>query len=799
MEYSISPELAALLKYVREEVAPRYGIDKIDVVPFMLGTLEYDDCEANSVLRSITLTSDYAKMTEELDTHLRNSGDSDSGTGSDGAEYSQKFDAIMKRMCKDGKDSHTSTEFWSVMLSLSQFANKIASRYGITKKQMLEESKRRRGYEENPDNEETSAAESQRQEKIMTNSYVENLLTNLNVAAERGNIPPVFGNGSVLNSIFTVWARRERNNVVLVGEPGVGKTSTVKHIANLFVSGDVPQFLSNRKLMELKLADLMPSNGIKGIFEEQFKSVVNEAHGRDCYVFFIDNVRSGLSDDAHYSDMGIEIIMDMMLSDRNILFICTATPKDYSSLIESNPFFKRRFCRVDLEEKSVEECVDIVDSSKRPLEDFHGVRFSREVIRHCTETAKKRMKQCVLPDTIYDLLDEAGARKSVMDGDTPEMMDAKKKLDEGLALRRDTVDHPARYTEEDINRIDFQLLELKNHLSFLEKQEKMSERSQDITEDDIDDVINGRCGNGSAPTSPDATKNLYERLSAKVIGQDEAVERVSKVVRRQSAGLSDHGKPSVFMFIGSTGTGKTHTAKKLAEEVFGDEKSMVRLDMSEYGDKMSVNKLYGSAPGYVGYENGGQLTEAVKKKGKCVILLDEVEKAADEVHDVLLQVFDDGRLTDNKGVTVDFGDTIIIMTSNVGASEAAARGDGIGFTPNTGMSESVYRNAIRRKFKPEFMNRVDDVIMFKPLSPDDLSKIADIEISAAVKKIEKAGLTVDGSFVEKAKKRVMDSVGDGKMGGRPVKRAVQSVIDDVATLIIDGGRGKGSTLTSADI
>lgn len=797
MDYKITSELKALLKYIRENIARRYRLSDIDIPSFLLGVMEFKECEMHKALNSIMLRSDFNKLKQELvgvhdeDKRAREIVGS-LNDDDDARTFNERFDAALKAC---DTEPISSLDFMLTVLRMNAYASEVLSKYGIT----MEQCKNVTGKKETKKTTKKSSTAKKAPERmgevqkkaIIKKGIVDETLDCYNDMAEKGEIWNVIGNGPVYDKIFTAWARADRNNVILVGKPGVGKTATVKHIANMIVNGDVPQQFRNKRLMRLNLAELMPPNGVKGFFEEKYKTIVEDATGRDCYIFFIDEIRSALDETAHYSDMGIETVLDMVLSNPNILFITTANEHDYLSLVDANPFFKRRMCKITLEEKTEEECIDIVNATKKKYEDFHNVTFSDEFITNAVKLTKKHISSCVLPDTIYDVIDEVGAIYSVNSNEDENIEAVRSKLSELKYDRERAVDNPAEYTKERIDEIDAEILSLTTHLSELEKAAMLSERATEASIDVLKRVVSGRCSKPVTDIGQDERERLRSldtKLSECVIGQDEAVEKVSRAVKRSRTGLSRPGRPPVFMFVGSTGTGKTLLAKKLAETVFGDEKDMVRLDMSEYNDRTSVNKLYGASPGYIGYDKGGVLTEAVKKNSHCVILLDEIEKAAEEVHDTLLQVFDDGRLTDNRGVTVNFNDTIIIMTSNAGASEADERGGGVGFMKDNTLSDSIYVKSIRKRFKPEFINRIDDIVMFKKLGREELDKITSIEVKKAVERIMEAGYTVDENFAETAETVVRESVDTSRYGARPIPSAVERVVmDPVSDYIISEG------------
>lgn len=817
MEYKLTSEFRYLLKEVKEW-ASNYKETEIGVPTFILVAVNYPSCDAYKGIKSLMLSAEFDSLVCDMFVfhghYLRSMGTPSNDEGSNSViVFNEKFDAALKE-CAKKVGQIDSMSFLATVIKTEPEIYEILSKYGITYEQMdglTPEHKSKNKVDRSVSVKTDYATKQTKNTKHTqtnmtgnhTKSVVETSLTNLNDIASKGKITPVVGNSMVYDKIFTAWARCERNNVVLVGATGVGKTSTVRHIANMLIEGDVPQSIKGRKLMQLRLADLMPSSGIKGIFEEKFKSIVDEATVRDCYIFFIDDIRSALNGDAHYSDMGIEALMDMILSNPNILFICTADESDYSTLIDANPFFRRRMKRVTLEEKNENECIDVIKAVKKKYEDFHNVRFDDDFIKECIRLCKKNIPSCVLPDTVIDVMDDVGAEYSVAGDESDETVQLRAQLSRALSERQNSFDEPSKYTKEQLDEIDNEIVRLGGLCSESEKRGMMSENVADASQNVLRKIVSERSSKNINDVGENERQNLinlHKRLSEYVIGQDEAVDKITRAVKRNRLGLTRPNRPSVFLFVGSTGTGKTYLAKKLAEVVFGSEKSMVRLDMSEYSEKTSVTKLYGSSPGYVGYENGGTLTEAVKKNGHCVVLLDEIEKATEEVHDTLLQIFDDGRMTDNKGVTVSFKNTIVIMTSNAGASEADERGSGTGFVKNETMTDTIMMRAVRHIFKPEFINRIDAIITFSKLGKDELDKITRLEVEKAVGRLSSAGYKTDETFFEQAVSAVRENVDTTKYGARPISVAVDRyVMDPVSDYILEKDVKTGEVIPSSAI
>ena len=459
---------------------------------------------------------------------------------------------------------------------------------------------------------------------------------------------------------------------------------------------------------------------------------------------------------------------------------------------KDKPILVQSIHRIRLEEKTEDEAIEIAKSRAERLGKFHAVRYTDEAIEAAVRLGKKHVPSAVLPKTALDLMDETGAVISMNNGDDAEVERLEKRLAE-IAEERENLESYDRYDE-----LTREQIQIKSEIERRLKQKSMEDERTDVTADMVREVISKRA---AVPVTRitehdiEGLKTLGPNLLKSVIGQNEAVNEVCRAVKRKRMGLTDPSKPVVLFFAGSTGTGKTYLAKKLAEELFGTEKNLTRLDMSEYNDRMSVNKLYGSSAGYVGYERGGILTEAIKKKPNSILLLDEMEKACDDVHDVFLQIFDDGRLTDNKGYTVDFSNTVIIMTSNVGAKEAAAHGGGIGFVKSDGSNKDIFLKSMKRKFKPEFINRIDKTVFFNRLSDDNLRNIVRLELEKVRARVRKLGYDIDESYLNGGlTDLVMVDVKDkGEYGARPVIHSIQHIVEDRLTdYIIENSSEEGT-------
>ena len=742
--------------------------------------------------------------------------------------YEKVFSDVVEDTIKGSTDDVVSS--CDIMLNIMKTDSSIANLFmshGVTPEQIAEELKAIKDAIKEKDTEKTKETlqkqppkpKKDKLKKNITSQKTESVtgdteknLTNLSTMAENGQIQQYKVNEKVVSELFSVMSKKEMNNAVLVGIDGVGKTTLVRQLANIMASEDCPTLFIGKQLMHMDFNKLITGTMYKGFFEMKMQSIANDAAKKGNYIFFVDDIENILIPGVKLCEMPNDVVLDIVLSNPNIKFICTTTPDGYSKYIEPNPILSKRFTKVKIEEPSDEEILSMIHPIVEDLESFHKVKYTDEAINEAISLSKKNIKSYSLPSSAINTLDMAGADHSSSckrSGKTISLIDEISAITEEidrLNNSTDTIDY------DKIDELTREELKLKSKLSVSERDDLNRNEEKTITPDDIRSVISRICEIPLKNMDDDDMENLIginERIKKIVIGQDEAVDTVCKAVKRKKVGISNPDKPSVFLFYGASGVGKTFLAKNIAKEVFGDEKAMVRIDMSEYSDKMSVNKFTGSAPGYVGYEEGGILTEAVKRKPNSVILLDEIEKANEEVFNVLLQVFDEGRLTDNKGILVDFKNTIIVMTSNIGASEIANSGGYMGFT-NSGnrdnaekeRKEAIIKSALKHTFKPEFINRIDRMVWFNTLGDNELRQIAINEVSKLSKRIEKIGYMLDNDILEgKFIEKVLETSKNTKdYGARVILRNIDSMLADRLTdLILEKKVKKGETITMSDL
>ena len=686
-----------------------------------------------------------------------------------------------------------------------------------------------------------------------TNNPLEKYGRNLTKEAREGKIDPVIGRDTEIRNCQRILSRRKKNNPVLIGQPGVGKTAIVEGLAQRIVNKDVPEPLQGRTIFALDMASLVAGAKYRGQFEERLKSVIDEVKKSEGQIImFIDELHTIVGAGKTEGSMDASNIMKPMLARGEIKVIGATTLNEYREYIEKDGALERRFQKVLVDEPSVEDTISILRGIKDKYEIYHGIRIQDQAVIAAAELSNRYITDRFLPDKAIDLMDEACATVRTEIDTMPEYLDeekrrilqvqieiaALKKEDDEKSkkrlesLEKELADANERYKadfnkwksqkdsinsvkdlKEEIDKVkveiekaernyDFEklselkygkLTELENKLKEKEKdQENNSSIKEEVTDEDIADVVSNWTNipvNKLVESERSKILGLSEKLHERVIGQDEAVISVSDAIIRARSGLKDVNKPiGSFIFLGPTGVGKTELAKSLAEAMFDSEKNMIRIDMSEYMEKYSVSRLIGAAPGYVGYEEGGQLTEAVRRNPYSVILFDEIEKAHPDVFNILLQVLDDGRLTDSQGRTVDFKNTIIIMTSNIGSTYLidGIKEDGTIDEENKKLVDSALRNS----FKPEFLNRIDDIVMFKPLTSDQIYKIIDLLIADISKRLESHDITIELS--KKAHEYILEKSYNVEYGARPIKRFLQANIEtNLGRKIIEGNIMEG--------
>ncbi len=648
-----------------------------------------------------------------------------------------------------------------------------------------------------------SGSGSQKGNKKSKTPVLDNFGRDLTRLAEENKLDPVVGREKEIERVSQILSRRKKNNPLLIGEPGVGKSAIAEGLALRIINKKVSRILYNKRVVTLDLASLVAGTKYRGQFEERMKAVMNELEKNDDVILFIDEIHTIVGAGGATGSLDASNMFKPALARGEIQCIGATTLDEYRQYIEKDGALERRFQKVMVEPTTVEETIEILQNIRGKYEDHHNVNYTDEALVACVKLTNRYMTDRFLPDKAIDAMDEAGSRVHIVNMDVPkQILELEKQLEEVRELKNSVV-KKQRYEEAAKLRDDEKRLEKELATAQERWEEESKMHRETVTEDNVADVVSMMSGipvNRIAQTESNKLAELPNLIKNSVIGQDEAVAKVAKAIQRNRAGLKDPNKPiGSFIFLGQTGVGKTQLAKVLAKELFDSEDALVRIDMSEYMEKFAISRLVGAPPGYVGYEEGGQLTEKVRRKPYCVILLDEVEKAHPDVFNMLLQVLDDGYLTDSLGRKIDFRNTIIIMTSNIGARQLKDFGQGVGFGTSAKKSQadthqkSVIENALKKAFAPEFLNRIDDVIVFNPLEREHIHKIIDIELKKLYARI--ADIGYDLTLSEKAKDYIADKGFDKQYGARPLKRAIQKYIEDaLAEEIVNSKLNEGDSI-----
>ena len=611
-------------------------------------------------------------------------------------------------------------------------------------------------------------------------------------AATEGKLDPVVGREREIERLAQILSRRKKNNPVLIGEPGVGKSAIVEGLAMRIIEKKVSRVLFDKRVIMLDMAGVVAGTKYRGQFEERIRSIINELQKNPNVILFIDEIHTIVGAGAAAGTMDAANMLKPALARGEIQCIGATTLDEYRKSIEKDGALERRFQKVLVEPTTAEETLQILRNIKDKYEDHHNVSYTDEALEACVKLTGRYISDRNFPDKAIDALDEAGSRAHLANISVPKAIEEQEKLIEDTrnrkteAVKAQNYELAAGFRDRE-KELATQLDEMK-----AEWESQLKDHRQVVGEEEIANVVSMMSGvpvQRMAQAESLKLAGMKEALQAQVVAQDAAIEKLVKAILRSRVGLKDPNRPiGTFMFLGPTGVGKTHLAKQLARYMFGSDDALIRIDMSEYMEKYTVSRMIGAAPGYVGYEEGGQLTEKVRRKPYSIVLLDEIEKAHPDVFNILLQVLDEGRLTDNNGRTVDFKNTVIIMTSNIGTRQLKEFGRGIGFAAQSRAndneySRSVIQKALNKTFAPEFLNRLDEIITFDQLSLEAITRIVDIELGALAQRVEQIGYKLE---VDEGAKRFLATKGyDVQFGARPLKRAIQNYLEDgLSTLIV---------------
>ena len=624
--------------------------------------------------------------------------------------------------------------------------------------------------------------------------FINKYTINLHEEIANGKYDKLIGREDVLDNVIKVLSRRRKNNVILVGKPGTGKTSIGYRLAEMIDCGSVPDNLEGKQVVMLDVMALLSGTHLRGMFEERVDGLFKELKNNSNYILFIDDMQNIVRNTGKDKDGDLSDVISKILTEGNVRVVGTISFKDYRNGIENNSVLSTKLQKIIVEPSTKEETFKILKSNKSYYENFHHVKFDDECLLKAVKLAKRYITNNNLPDSAIDVIDLTGASISLNNKQSTSMKTLKEELNSFDGEKKKAMNSGNFEKLDEIAKKESQLLK---KISDMKKKIDNDESTWiHATEDDIADTVSAIT---TIPVSKLSISNkttilhIDEILKKDVIGQDEAINEIAKAIKRSRAGFSDNNKCTSLMMIGTTGVGKTLIAKKLAENVFGDEKALIRFDMSEYQDKTSVNKLLGSSAGYVGYENGGLLTEAVKNKPYCVLLFDEIEKADESIYNVFLQLFDEGRLTDNNGTTVNFKNVIVIMTSNIGAKQASEMGNGVGFQSNVEENKkSIIEKSLKNKFNPEFLNRIDNIIHFNALTDDNIKVITRLELDKLRNRVKENGvnLTFGSDVIDYVFKKAIQ---EKEYGARPIMRIIQDNISDrVVDLVLESENKQNS-------
>jgi len=827
MDDNFSPRVKDVIAYSKEE-ALRLGHEFIGTEHLMLGLLRDGNGKALSILNTLDIDLNYLRRKVEI-LSPANPHTASNENDKKNLHLTRQAERALKTTFLEAKLFQSSSINTAHLLlcilrnendPTTKLLNKMKIDYDIVKNEFKllissdEDYVDKTRSESFPNDEDLPAEESgkdnlfsgstNKANKKSKTPVLDNFGRDLTFLATEGKLDPVVGREGEIQRVSQILSRRKKNNPLLIGEPGVGKSAIVEGLALRIVQRKVSRILFDKRVVTLDLASLVAGTKYRGQFEERMKAVMNEIEKNDDIILFIDEIHTIVGAGGATGSLDASNMFKPALARGELQCIGATTLDEYRQYIEKDGALERRFQKVIVEPTSVEESIEILQNIKDKYEIHHNVTYTDEAIKACVKLTNRYMTERFLPDKAIDALDEAGSRVHITNILVPDrILEIEKQLEEVRELKNSVV-KKQKYEEAAKLRDDEKNLEKELTVEQETWEQESKLHRETVSEANVAEVISMMTGvpvNRIAQTESLKLAALPDRIKGKVIGQDEAIKKITKAIQRNRAGLKDPNKPiGSFIFLGQTGVGKTQLAKVLAQELFDSENALIRIDMSEYMEKFAISRLVGAPPGYVGYEEGGQLTEKVRRKPYSIVLLDEIEKAHPDVFNMMLQVLDDGFLTDSLGRKIDFRNTIIIMTSNIGSRQLKDFGQGVGFgttaksNQEDSHAKSVIENALKKTFAPEFLNRIDDVVVFNALSREHIHKIIDIELTKLYNRIDGLGYTLKLS--ETAKDYIADKGFDKKYGARPLKRAIQKYIEDsLAEEIINSKLKEGDSIS----
>jgi ATP-dependent Clp protease ATP-binding subunit ClpC len=801
MDNNFSAQVKEIISYSREE-ALRLGNDFIGTEHLVLGLIRDGENTAIKILKSLNV--DLYELRKEIELAVKDK------TGKNIAninslpltKQAEKVIRITVLEAKANKSPLVESEhlMLSILKNKENIATQILNQFdvdydmfknelGYVKTDPKAEFQDDEGEEFDEERKSYSQQRSSKGAPAQAKSktpVLDNFGRDITRLAEIGTLDPIVGREIEIERVSQILSRRKKNNPILIGEPGVGKTAIVEGLALRIIQRKVSRVLFDKRVVSLDLAALVAGTKYRGQFEERMKAIMNELEKNRDVILFIDEIHTIVGAGGASGSLDASNIFKPALARGELQCIGASTLDEYRMYIEKDGALDRRFQKVMVEQPSVEETIEILTNIKSKYEDYHNVTYTDEAIDACVKLSDRYMTDRLLPDKAIDVLDEVGARVHLKNINVPEEVIALEKKIDDIKHEKNKVVKSQRFEEAASLRDTEKRLQEELEKAKVDWEEESKHKRYPIDEEAIAEVVSMMTGipvKRMVQAETEKLRRMAEDLAGAVVGQEEAIGKVVKAIQRNRVGLKDPRKPiGTFIFLGPTGVGKTELARALARYMFDSDDALIRIDMSEYMEKFTVSRLIGAPPGYVGYEEGGQLTEKVRRKPYSVILLDEIEKAHPDIYNILLQVLDDGQLTDGLGRRIDFKNTMIIMTSNIGARQLKDFGDGVGFTTASRAKNSeennkaVIEKALKRTFSPEFLNRIDDVVIFNQLTEENIFSIIDILMKGVTKRLHNLGLILE--LTEDAKKFISEKGYDSQFGARPLHRAIQKYLED---------------------
>ena len=801
MDNNFSAQVKEIISFSREE-ALRLGNDFIGTEHLLLGLIREGDNTALRILKSFNI--DLYELRKEIELAVKDK------TGKNVAninslpltKQAEKVIRVTVLEAKALKSATVETEhlMLSILKNKENIATQILNQFdvdydlfrqelGIVKSNEPKAEFPEENEEDFDEEKKFSAAKPAGKTGAAAKSktpVLDNFGRDITRMAEMGSLDPIVGREKEIERVSQILSRRKKNNPILIGEPGVGKTAIVEGLALRIVQRKVSRVLFDKRVISLDLAALVAGTKYRGQFEERMKAIMNELEKNRDVILFIDELHTIVGAGGASGSLDASNIFKPALARGELQCIGASTLDEYRMYIEKDGALDRRFQKVVIDPPSVDDTIQILNNIKSKYEEYHNVNYDQEAIDACVKLSDRYVTDRLLPDKAIDVMDEVGARVHLKNINVPQNITELEKKIEDVKTEKNKVVKSQKFEEAASLRDTEKRLQEELERAKADWEEESKHKRFPIGEEDIAEVISMMTGipvKRMVQAETEKLRRMSEDMKGMVIGQDEAIQKVVKAIQRNRVGLKDPRKPiGTFIFLGPTGVGKTELARSLARHMFDSDESLIRIDMSEYMEKFTVSRLIGAPPGYVGYEEGGQLTERVRRKPYSVILLDEIEKAHPDIYNILLQVLDDGQLTDGLGRKVDFKNTLIIMTSNIGVRQLKDFGTGVGFTTAAKLeneeeaNKAVIEKALKKTFSPEFLNRIDDVVIFNSLSRDNIFHIIDILMKGVMKRLTNLGFTLE--LTEKAKNFLADKGYDVQFGARPLHRAIQKYLED---------------------